>query len=205
MRNFCMIVSCKSEEKAQTALIQKIKKCTNLNNFILPLIFSFSIMNNLQGISFGVDKYSENSHFKKTFVLFKKCFLLFQVSVMLGSHVFKLLSRVTSVESFLRYSGQQKCFQSYLLVQLVSFSIIVSFLAGKYEALNNASWGEACQGKQCQTPGKSLLGSSQIFLQAERCCPVVLIMMGCLLATFWLSITILRLRPTSVKLLYWGL
>ena len=54
-----------------------------------------------------MDKYSENSHFKKTFfVLFKKCFLLFQVSVMLGSHVFKLLSRVTSVESFLRYSGQ---------------------------------------------------------------------------------------------------
>ena len=25
MRNFCMIVSCKSEEKAQTALIQKLK------------------------------------------------------------------------------------------------------------------------------------------------------------------------------------
>ena len=25
--------------------------------------------------------------------------------------------------------------------------LIVSFLAGKYEALNNASWGEACQGK----------------------------------------------------------
>ena len=25
MRNFCMIVSCKSEEKTQTALIQKLK------------------------------------------------------------------------------------------------------------------------------------------------------------------------------------